>query len=189
MTSHSAHPVRRQGMDAHTLRRTMGRTHTTVDSPLGPLTLVADEAGRLCGLYMTDHRRQPDIAQFGDADPATFDEVCDQLDEYFAGQRTAFDLPLATNGAAFQERVWAELRAIPFGERRTYGDIASALGDAGLARAVGAANALNPISIVIPCHRVVGADGRLVGYAGGEDRKRFLLDHEARVMGTHDRLF
>lgn len=167
----------------------MGRTHTTVDSPLGPLTLVADGGGRLCGLYMAGHRRWPDVTELGGDDPSAFDEAREQLDEYFAGRRTTFDLPLAPRGAVFQERVWTALRSIPFGQRRTYGEIASALGDPNLARAVGAANALNPISIVIPCHRVVGADGRLVGYAGGEERKRFLLDHEARVAGVMDRLF
>ncbi len=167
----------------------MGRTHTTVDSPLGPLTLVADGGGRLCGLHMEGHRRGPDVTELGGDDPSAFDEARGQLDEYFAGHRRTFDLPLAPRGAVFQERVWTALRAIPFAERRTYGEIASALGDPNLARAVGAANALNPISIVIPCHRVVGADGRLVGYAGGEERKRFLLDHEARVAGIMDRLF
>ncbi len=167
----------------------MGRTHTTVDSPIGPLTLVADDEGRLCGLYMAEHRRQPDATTFGPEDPSAFDAVRIQLDEYFDGRRRRFTVPVKPSGTVFQVRVWNALSDIPFGERRTYGQIAQELGGPSLARAVGAANALNPVSIVVPCHRVVGTDGRLVGYAGGEERKRFLLDHEARVAGVMDRLF
>jgi methylated-DNA-[protein]-cysteine S-methyltransferase len=104
-----------------------------------------------------------------------------QLDEYFAGTRQEFDLPLDPVGTAFQRQAWAVLRTIPFGERISYGEQARRLGDAHKARAAGAANGRNPISIVVPCHRVVGADGSLTGFAAGTDRKAWLLDHEAEV--------
>lgn len=153
---------------------TMARTHTVLDSPLGPLTLVA-EHGALVGVYMAEHRRGPTAAALGERRTAGFEEAQRQLDEYFAGERTAFDLPLAPVADAFQRRVWGLLTRIPYGETRTYGQLAGELGDPRLARTVGGANARNPISIVVPCHRVVGADGRLAGYAGGLERKRFLL--------------
>jgi methylated-DNA-[protein]-cysteine S-methyltransferase len=109
------------------------------------------------------------------ADPL-LDRAETQLDEYFAGQRTIFDLPLASEGSEFQKKVWSELQRIPFGETASYGDIARRLGyEPGISRAVGAANGANPIPIVVPCHRVVGADGSLTGYAGGIERKRTLL--------------
>jgi methylated-DNA-[protein]-cysteine S-methyltransferase len=111
-------------------------------------------------------------------DPAAFASVVRQLDEYFAGARTAFDLPLAPRGTPFQRRVWEELARIPFGATVTYGELAARVGHPGAARAVGAAVARNPISIVVPCHRVVGADGTLTGYAGGVARKAYLLAHE-----------
>lgn len=102
-----------------------------------------------------------------------------QLGEYFAGERTVFDLPLANEGSEFQKKVWAELQRIPFGETASYGDIARRLGyEPGISRAVGAANGANPIPIVVPCHRVIGADGSLTGYAGGVERKKILLDLE-----------
>jgi methylated-DNA-[protein]-cysteine S-methyltransferase len=157
--------------------------HTTVDTPVGTLTVVGAETG-LVGLYFDEHRHLPDPTGFGPVSQdgvglSDFVEVERQLGGYFAGERRSFDLPLAPRGNDFQVRVWALLRDIPFGETRSYGQLAIALGGVGLARAVGAANGLNPLSIVVPCHRVVGSGGALVGYAGGLDRKRFLLGLEA----------
>jgi methylated-DNA-[protein]-cysteine S-methyltransferase len=154
------------------------RTHGVLASPIGPLTVVAtDEA--LCGLYFAAHKRLPDPESFGRRSDDGFEGVRDQLAGYFAGERTTFDLDLRLLGDPFKQKVWALLREIPYGERRSYGDLARLLGDRNLAQAVGHANALNPISIVVPCHRVVAADGNLTGYAGGLERKRFLLDLEA----------
>jgi methylated-DNA-[protein]-cysteine S-methyltransferase len=154
------------------------RTWTTTPSPIGPLTLVAD-GGVLCGVYMVEHRRGPDAAALGERDAAGFEDAEAQLAEYFARRRRAFDLPLRPRGTAFQQRVWRALTRIPYGETRTYAGLAAELGDPLLVRAVGAANALNPLSVVVPCHRVVGADGKLTGFAGGLERKRFLLDLES----------
>jgi methylated-DNA-[protein]-cysteine S-methyltransferase len=158
--------------------------HHITPSPLGPLLLVADETGRLCGVYLPDHKGGPTRAP-GVADGSgVLRQAADQLAEYFAGDRTAFDLPLATHGSPLQERVWAALRAIPYGTTTTYGAIAAELGvGPAAARAVGTANGRNPLSIVVPCHRVVGASGALTGYAGGLEAKRILLTHEARIAG------
>ena len=161
--------------------------HTTVDSPLGELTLVAHD-GAITGVYFAEHTRRPDPTTFGDRDDRAFETAIAQLDEYFRGERTDFDLPLAPGGSAFQQRVWALLRRIPYGQTRSYGQLAAELGNPGLAREVGAANGRNPISVIVPCHRVVGADGRLVGYAGGLARKRFLLDLEGAAAGEQTRL-
>ena len=160
----------------------MTTTHTLVESPLGPLTLRADD-GALTGLYLPGHRRGPAPGTLGTRDDAVLPAVREQLAAYFAGERTAFDVPLELRGTAFQQRVWAALREIPYGETRTYGQLAAALGAPSASRAVGLANGRNPISIVVPCHRVVGASGSLTGYAGGVERKRALLDLErsARV--------
>ena len=152
-------------------------THTVLDSPIGPLTVVAD-GGALCGLYFPEHKRLPDPATFGRRDDDGFGVVREQLAEYFAGDRTEFALELRPAGDNFKQRVWALLREIPYGETRSYGDVARTLGGRNLAQAVGHANALNPLSIVVPCHRVVAADGNLTGYAGGLERKRYLLDLE-----------
>jgi methylated-DNA-[protein]-cysteine S-methyltransferase len=108
------------------------------------------------------------------------DNVASQLAEYFAGKRREFDLPLGPRGSGFQERVWRALVAIPFGETRSYGELARAIGRPAASRAVGSANSKNPISIIVPCHRVIGANGTLTGYAGGMAAKRWLLDHESR---------
>jgi methylated-DNA-[protein]-cysteine S-methyltransferase len=155
------------------------RTHAGADSPIGALTLVADDAV-LSGLYLPGHLRGPSEIDLGGADPRGFEEIIGQLEEYFAGTRSAFTVPVAPAGTPFQRAVWRELTTIPYGQRRTYGQIAETLGGPRLTRAVGAANARNPISIVVPCHRVVGSDGSLTGYAGGLARKQFLLDLEAR---------
>jgi methylated-DNA-[protein]-cysteine S-methyltransferase len=144
-----------------------------VDSPLGTLTLHAAQ-GALTAIA---------LCREGDTSPApepVLAEAARQLAEYFAGARTEFALPLAPRGTAFQRAVWAQLAAIPFGQTRSYGEIARALGRPTASRAVGAANGANPLAIVVPCHRVIGAAGQLTGYAGGLPAKRWLLDHERR---------
>jgi methylated-DNA-[protein]-cysteine S-methyltransferase len=154
--------------------------YTTVDSPIGELTLVGDEHG-LAGLYMEVQRHGPKRDPAWRRDPAALADAAEQLEQYFAGERTEFELELAPRGTAFQRRVWSLLLEIPFGETTTYGALAQRLGDPRTVRAVGLANGRNPISIVVPCHRVIGANGKLVGYGGGLDRKRALLAHEAEV--------
>ena len=154
------------------------RTHTTRPSPIGPLTLVAQD-GVLAAVYTAEHRRAPDPSTHGRRDAAGLEAAADALDAYFAGDLTAFDLPLAARGTPFQERVWAALREIPYGSTASYGQLAAELGAPGASRAVGAASGRNPVSIVVPCHRVVGSTGAITGYAGGVERKRFLLALEA----------
>lgn len=154
------------------------KQHTVVDSPYGPLTLVATD-GVLSALYMTDQRHRPPQETFGVPDPEPFGEVIRQLTEYLAGDRTTFDLPLDLHGTPFQRRVWAELLKIPYGETRTYGELAGELGKPGASRAVGLANGKNPVGIIVPCHRVIGASGSLTGYGGGLDRKQRLLAFES----------
>lgn len=156
----------------------MTMKHTVIDSQLGELTLVTDGTA-LTGLYFPHHWYRP--SDVGERDDTAFDfgSVALQLEEYLAGARTDFDLPVRLNGDAFQRQVWALIREIPYGETRTYGDLADALGDRSLARDVGAAVGRNPVSVVVPCHRVVGKDGKLTGYAGGLPRKRRLLELEA----------
>jgi len=157
---------------------------TTTPSPVGPVTLVGTEDG-LTGLYMEEHRHRPPLQDGAVRDPAGFAAVLDELEAYFAGELRAFDAPLAvTAGTPFQRRVWDALAAIPYGTTTSYGALAVGLGVPGGARAVGLANGRNPVSIVVPCHRVVGAAGSLTGYGGGVERKRFLLDHERRVLGV-----
>jgi methylated-DNA-[protein]-cysteine S-methyltransferase len=156
------------------------RAHTVVDSPVGPLTLVAVH-GTLAGLYMDRQRHRPPAGTFGGPDAALFTEAAGQLEEYFAGRRTAFDLPLALAGTPFQQRVWAALGKIPYGETISYGQLADRIGQPTAARAVGLANGRNPIGIIVPCHRVVGSGGDLTGYGGGLERKRYLLGFERRV--------
>ncbi len=156
------------------------RTHVVIDSPVGPLTLVAEQ-GRLTGLYMAAQRHAPDNSDLGipgEAADEPFASAAAQLAAYFAGELTAFDLPLAPAGTPFQLRVWAALRTIPYGQTVSYGQLARQIGSPAASRAVGLANGRNPIALVVPCHRVVGADGSLTGYGGGLDRKRFLLDLE-----------
>lgn len=153
------------------------RTHTIVDSPLGALTVVAEDEA-LVGLYFEHHRRRPAAEALGTRSDEGFEEVRRQLSQYFDGERHDFDLSLAPVGDGFQQRVWALLQQIPYGQTRSYGELARQLGDPSLAQAVGAANGSNPLCVLIPCHRVIGADGKLVGYAGGLERKRQLLDLE-----------
>lgn len=153
--------------------------HTVIDSPYGPLTLVADDDGALCGLYMVDQRHRPPEENFGTRDDTPFAEATDELQAYFAGELKEFTLQLRLHGTPFQRTVWDQLRRIPYGETRSYGDLADALGNPGASRAVGLANGKNPIGIIVPCHRVVGANGSLTGYGGGLDRKQRLLDFES----------
>ncbi|MGA4845701.1 methylated-DNA--[protein]-cysteine S-methyltransferase [Streptomyces sp. G5(2025)] len=169
----------------------MERLHTVLDSPYGPLTLVATD-GVLSGLYMSEQRHRPSQETFGERDPAPFGEAISQLEAYFAKELKEFDLPLRLDGTPFQRMVWDELLRIPYGEIRTYGELAENLGKPGASRAVGLANGKNPISVIVPCHRVVGANGNLTGYGGGLDRKQRLLAFEGGgvgVSGGEDALF
>ncbi|MFE1382307.1 methylated-DNA--[protein]-cysteine S-methyltransferase [Streptomyces sp. NPDC058740] len=160
--------------------------HTVVDSPYDALTLVAVD-GVLSRIHMTDQRHRPPEETFGTPDPRPFDEAVRQLDAYFAGRLTEFDLPLHLVGTPFQLRVWEQLRRIPYGRTRTYGELAEALGNPGAARAVGLANGRNPVSIIVPCHRVIGSGGSLTGYGGGLDRKKRLLAFESGRGGHRGR--
>ncbi|WP_328345483.1 methylated-DNA--[protein]-cysteine S-methyltransferase [Streptomyces violaceus] len=152
--------------------------HTVTDSPYGPLTLVADD-GVLCGLYMTDQRHRPPQETFGTRDDTLFAEADEQLEAYFAGDLKEFTVELRLTGTPFQRTVWERLSRIPYGETRTYGELAATLGTPTASRAVGLANGRNPIGIIVPCHRVLGANGSLTGYGGGLDRKRRLLEFES----------
>jgi methylated-DNA-[protein]-cysteine S-methyltransferase len=198
-------------------------SRTVVDSPLGPLTLVAS-GGALAGLYMNGRGPEPaeapqaaagaagpqdtaaaraataqdaaaaqdtaatqDTAAAQDADAAVLAEAAGQLAEYFDGQRQDFDLPLALDGTAFQRRVWHALLSIGYGETVSYGQLAGQIGRPTAARAVGLANGRNPVSIIVPCHRVVGSDGNLTGYGGGLDNKQRLLELERRISAGQPR--
>ena len=147
------------------------------DSPVGPLLLSGD-ADRLTGLGFKRGRAPAEWVR----DDARFEPERAQLDEYFAGERTEFDFPMRLEGAQFDRLVWKQLEAIPYGTTTTYGEIAERIGRPGRARAVGAANGRNPIAIVVPCHRVIGAGGKLTGYGGGLERKRELLVLEGALL-------
>lgn len=151
---------------------------TTVDSPLGTLTLTAAD-GFLTGVSMNGQRHAPRPLPEAARDDAWFSEVTGQLTSYFAGSLTRFEVPIKFDGTEFQRQVWTHLREIPYGETITYGELARRVGNPNASRAVGLANGRNPIAVIIPCHRVIGANGRLTGYGGGLDRKSWLLDHEA----------
>lgn len=158
-------------------------THVVLDSPVGPLTLVATD-GALSGLYMEKQRHLPSEETFGapdDPGAEPFATVAAQLTAYFAGELTEFDVPLDLHGTPFQQRVWTALQGIPYGETTTYGELAAELGNPSASRAVGLANGRNPVSVIVPCHRVVGSTGSLTGYGGGLDRKRYLLDFERKT--------
>ncbi|WP_187290188.1 methylated-DNA--[protein]-cysteine S-methyltransferase [Terriglobus saanensis] len=152
--------------------------HFLMESPLGTLTLV-NTNGVLSGLYMPDHLRGPKAHSLGSRTTTGFDVVRSQLDEYFERKRVHFEVPILLHGTAFQQSVWKLLQPIPYGETRSYGELADLLGNHLAIRAVGLANGRNPVSIIIPCHRVVGSNGSLTGYAGGLERKRRLLELEA----------
>lgn len=149
-------------------------------SPIGQLLLLGDSQA-LAALYMVDHRHQPPLPQGCERNDAAFREARAQLQAYFDGQLTAFDLELSSHGTAFQRSVWRALCTIRYGETESYGGLARRVGSPSASRAVGLANGKNPISIIVPCHRVIGADGSLTGYGGGMERKKWLLEHERRV--------
>ena len=158
---------------------------TTMPAPVGELTLVASARGLRAVLWHGELPADTYIAvaaRAGRAASILAEAVC-QLEEYFAGTRTEFDLPLDPIGTEFQQAAWLELRKIPFGETISYGEQARRLGDSNKSRAVGAANGRNPLSIIVPCHRVIGANGALTGFAAGVDIKHWLLQHERRGAG------
>jgi methylated-DNA-[protein]-cysteine S-methyltransferase len=172
-----------------TISPAAARTHLTIGSPIGPLTLVQAD-GALCGLYMDAAAHPPAAAVLGAPQPegtspvpGVLEEAASQLSRYFAGELTEFGLPLRLDGTAFQQRVWAALQGIGYGATISYRELADQIGQPSAVRAVGLANGRNPVSIIVPCHRVIGADGSLTGYGGGLDRKRFLLAHEQQVTG------
>jgi methylated-DNA-[protein]-cysteine S-methyltransferase len=164
----------------------------TIASPIGPLRLATDGAA-LTSVWMvgdfdarhTEQASTPDES----CDDALLAEAAAQLRAYFAGRLREFDLPLAPQGTPFQQRVWTELRAISYGATLSYGELAHRIGDAGAARAVGLANGANPLPIIVPCHRVIGANGTMTGFGGGIARKRWLLAHEARQTAAQMDLF
>lgn len=157
----------------------------TTESPIGPLTLLSDGT-HLTGLRMAEQRHAPPLARDAVRDAGPFAAAVAQLDEYFAGERRGFDLPVRLDGTPFQVKVWQALRAIPYGTTTSYGALAKRVASPGAVRAVGLANGRNPVSIVVPCHRVIGADGSLTGYGGGLDRKRYLLGLEASQLTLVD---
>jgi methylated-DNA-[protein]-cysteine S-methyltransferase len=170
----------------------MSTRHTVVDTTLGEITIVATGEA-IIGLYFAEHIRRPSSTTFGPRIPMSEDELLRdagrQLIEYLNGSRRTFDLPLEPAGDAFQESVWAIVRRIPFGQTTTYGAIAAELGDRSLAQEVGQAVGANPLCIFVPCHRVVGATGALIGYAGRLPRKRALLELEEPAAVSAGRLF
>jgi methylated-DNA-[protein]-cysteine S-methyltransferase len=151
-------------------------SHTIIDTPLGDVVLTGDERA-LTGLAFAG-----DATPVGPRDDARFADAARQVREYFAGDRTAFDLPLRLEGTGFDREVWAAVAAIGYGETASYGELAARIGRPGAARAVGAANGRNPIALIVPCHRVIGAGGALTGYAYGVDRKRALLELEGGAL-------
>ncbi|MBK5287791.1 MAG: methylated-DNA--[protein]-cysteine S-methyltransferase [Acidimicrobiia bacterium] len=161
------------------------KKYTIYDGPEGPLLLAVDDDGRVIRLHFVDGA--PPIEPDWEEDADALGVVTRQLDEYFAGERTDFDLDLAPEGTPFQLAVWNQLRRIPYGETISYGELAKRVDRPGAARAVGAANGQNPIAIIIPCHRVIGADGSLTGFGGGLPWKRWLLGREqpqGSLLGT-----
>jgi methylated-DNA-[protein]-cysteine S-methyltransferase len=170
------------------MNQTPAVAHTSMASDLGELTIVA-RGGIVIGLYYPRHWYRPDSARFGSRSEVGFEDVRDQIREYLAGERRTFDVPVATEGDARQERVWELVRRIRYGETATYGELARQLADGTTPQEVGAAVGQNPVCLLVPCHRVVGAAGKLTGYGGGLARKRFLLDLEADVSGRAKRLF
>jgi methylated-DNA-[protein]-cysteine S-methyltransferase len=156
--------------------------YTLIESPLGELLATRDDAG-ITGLYLPTGKNPMVPHETWTRDDAAFADLRTQLGEYFAGVRREFDLPLNASGSQFQKRVWAALLDIPYGETATYGSTALRIGAPTASRAVGLANGQNPISIVVPCHRVIGVNGSLTGYGGGLPAKQWLLAHEAAHAG------
>lgn len=167
----------------------MATPFVKVPSPVGEL-VVAASGGGITGVYFPTSRHGPPPTEREgwteddghDASSGLLARAREQLDEYFARARTSFELPLAPAGSPFERRVWDALRAIPYGTTVSYGELARRLGDPRATRAVRAANGRNPIAIIVPCHRVIGANGDLTGFGGGLDRKRWLLEHEGAVL-------
>jgi methylated-DNA-[protein]-cysteine S-methyltransferase len=163
---------------------TTSNRHVVIDSPIGPLTLVRDDDG-LTGLYYPGHWTRPDQATFGSrvepSDDQGFDEAIAQLHNYFAGERQEFDLPVTPLGSERARQVWQLLAEIPYGQTTTYGALAAKVGSGADARDIGGFVGANPLSIFIPCHRVIGSNGKLTGYAGGLERKRYLLELENAI--------
>jgi methylated-DNA-[protein]-cysteine S-methyltransferase len=155
--------------------------YTTMDSPIGELLLLGDGES-LHGLYMQAGRHPVPINPRWERDDEAFADVRRQLDEYFAGERSTFDIKMHMEGTAFQRTVWHALTEIPYGETISYGELAKRIGRPDRARAVGTANGQNPIAVIVPCHRVIGANGKLVGYGGGLDNKRRLLELEQGLL-------
>jgi methylated-DNA-[protein]-cysteine S-methyltransferase len=160
-----------------TMSQTQTLQYTSMDSPIGELLLLGDEQA-LHGLYMQDGRKPTRIASDWEQNPEPFADAMEQLAEYFDGRRTEFDMALVMDGNPFERRVWSALREIPYGETVSYGEIARRVERPSAARAVGMANGRNPIAVIVPCHRVIGADGTLTGYGGGLERKQLLLELE-----------
>jgi len=159
----------------------MTGAHRALETPLGPLVLSADASGRLTGVSFGPTSNAPGSSGAG----GVLDDAAAQLGEYFDGRRRAFTLPLAIGGTSFQRQVWEQLRRVRYGTTVSYAELARRVGRAGAARAVGHANARNPLAIIVPCHRVVGASGGLTGYGGGLEAKRFLLGIEAGAASRH----
>jgi methylated-DNA-[protein]-cysteine S-methyltransferase len=160
------------------------RFYTTIDSPIGELLLLGD-GHALRGLYMQGGRKPIAVAPAWERAQAPFAALTAQLEEYFDGRRETFDVSLRMRGTAFERRVWSALREIPYGETISYGELASRIGQPTGARAVGLANGRNPVAVIVPCHRVIGADGSLTGYGGGLERKRILLELERGQAQLH----
>lgn len=168
-------------MDIAPMTTTTCYTHT--DSPLGRLCLLGD-GQFLTGLFLPGHKGRPGLSTAWRQADEPFAAACEQLAEYFAGARHEFDVPLRPAGTTFQQRVWRELLHIPFGTTMTYTELARRIGAPAASRAVGHANSRNPIAIIVPCHRVLGSTGNLTGYAGGLDRKQWLLGWERRHISS-----
>ena len=156
---------------------------STVESPIGPLTLIARD-GVLTNVSMHEQRHVSPPPVDAITDDAWFKDVAAQLDAYFAGELSTFDPEMNLLGTPFQQRVWSQLCDIPYGETISYGELARRVGNANASRAVGLANGRNPIALIVPCHRVIGANGSLTGYGGGLERKTWLLDHELKHRGS-----
>jgi methylated-DNA-[protein]-cysteine S-methyltransferase len=157
--------------------------YATMDSPVGRLVFVGDGEA-ITHLHMEDHTEPPNVEDSWTEDRRAFRDPIDQMNAYFGGDLIEFDLTLNASGTPFQKSVWDALVKIPFGQTASYIEIARNIGAPKASRAVGMANSRNPIGIIVPCHRVIGASGKLVGYAGGLDRKRTLLDHETKVLAN-----
>lgn len=183
-------PVRSSGPSPGERAASAVFSELVIESPIGPLLLLADDEA-LFDVYFPNNMngallRSTEAAARAKPSPKAeriLRETAKQLGEYFAGTRRDFDLPMRTGGTEFQQQVWRALCTIPFGATWSYGQLATSVGNPNASRAVGAANGKNPIPVIIPCHRVIGANGSLTGFGGGEPTKRWLLDHEAKVAG------